>query len=294
MSTKTPTRPPQSNLARRKRAERVFYALCLAATFTAVLLLVLLLYGVIRDGIGRLNWEFLQSFPSRFAHRAGIKAALYGTLWVISLTGLIAVPIGVAAAIYLEEYAQKNRLNAFIQMNIANLAGVPSVVYALLGLALFVRFFGFGRSVIAGALTMSLLILPTVIIATQEALRAVPSSLREASFGLGATRWQTIRLQVLPAAFGGIMTGIILSLSRAIGETAPLITIGALTFVTFVPRGPMDSFTALPIQIFNWASRPQQAFHEVAAAAILVLLAVLLVMNSIAIFLRQRQRRRLS
>ena len=292
MTKQTLTTP--SNLARRKRTERVFYALCLAATFTAVLLLVLLLYGIIRDGMDRLSWQFLESFPSRFAHRAGIKAAIYGTLWVISLTALIAVPVGVAAAIYLEEYAQKNRLNAFIQMNIANLAGVPSVVYGLLGLAVFVRFFGFGRSVIAGALTMSLLILPTVIIATQEALRAVPNSLREASFGLGATRWQTIRLQVLPAAFGGIMTGVILSLSRAIGETAPLVIIGALNFVMFVPRSPKDSFTVLPIQIFNWTARPQQAFHEAAAAAILVLLAVLLVMNSIAIFLRQRQRRRMS
>ena len=294
MSIPVPAPARTSNLAARKRKERVFAALCLAATATGVLLLALLLYGVLRDGIGRLDWAFVQAFPSRFARRAGIKAALYGTLWVISLTGLIAVPVGVAAAIYLEEYAAKNRLNAFIQTNIANLAGVPSVVYGLLGLALFVRSLALGRSVLAGALTMALLILPTVIIATQEALRAVPGSIREASFGLGATRWQTIRFQVVPAAFGGIMTGIILSLSRAIGETAPLITIGALTFVAFVPRGPRDSFTALPIQIFNWTSRPQQAFHENAAAAILVLLAVLLVMNSLAVFLRQRQRRRLS
>jgi phosphate transport system permease protein len=284
---------PGSNLLARKRRERVFAALCLAATCVGVLLLVVLLFGVIRDGAGRLSWEFLQSFPSRFARRAGIKAALFGTLWVIGITALFAIPVGVLAAIYLEEYARKNRLTAFIQTNIANLAGVPSVIYGLLGLAVFVRSLALGRSVLAGALTMALLILPTVIIATQEALRAVPNSLREASFGLGATRWQTIRLQVVPAAFGGIMTGVILSLSRAIGETAPLITIGALTFVAFVPRGPRDSFTALPIQIFNWASRPQQAFHENAAAGILVLLAVLLVMNSLAVFLRQRHQRRL-
>ena len=290
---RTESRLPASNLARRKRIERVFATLCLLATVIGILMLALLLYGVIRDGIGRLNAEFFQSFPSRFPSRAGIKSALYGTLWVITLTGLIAVPIGVAAAVYLEEYARKNRLTAFIQTNIANLAGVPSVVYGLLGLAFFVRWLSLGRSILAGALTMSLLILPTVIIATQEALRAVPSSLREASYGLGATQWQTIRHQVLPAAFGGIMTGIILSLSRAIGETAPLITIGALAFVPFVPRSPQDSFTVLSIQIFNWSSRPQPAFHEVAAAAILVLLTVLLFMNSIAIFLRQRHRRKM-
>lgn len=286
------TRTPKSNLAHRKRMERVFYGVCLAATVLGIVMLVLLLYTLLRDGLSRLSWEFLQSFPSRFAERAGIKSALYGTLWVISLTGLIAVPVGVAAAIYLEEYAHRNRITGFIQMNIANLAGVPSIVYGLLGLALFVRLLALERSIWAGALTMSLLILPTVIITTREALRAVPSSLREASFGLGATRWQTIRLQVLPAAFGGILTGIILSLSRAMGETAPLITIGALTYVAFVPRGPNDGFTVLPIQIFNWASRPQQGFHETAAAAILVLLAVLFAMNSLAIYLRHRHQQR--
>lgn len=291
-NTSSPFPPAARNLARRRGRERVFYAICLSATIVSVLLLVLLLYGILRDGASRLSLEFLQSFPSRFAKKAGIKSALYGTLWVISLTGLITVPIGVAAAIYLEEYAPRNRITSFIQMNIANLAGVPSIVYGLLGLAVFVRMLGLGRSVIAGALTLSLLILPTVIIATQEALRAVPSSLREASFGLGATRWQTIRLQVLPAAFGGIMTGIILSLSRAMGESAPLITIGAMAYIAFIPRGPNDSFTALPIQIFNWASRPQSDFHAAAAAGILVLLVVLLAMNSIAVVLRHRQQKR--
>ncbi len=290
-TTRSPLRPT-GNLARRRRAERIFYFVCLAATLMGIFLLGLLLYSILRDGADRLSLRFLQEFPSRFAERAGIKSALYGTLWVIGLTGLMTVPVGVAAAVYLEEYAPKHPVTSFIQMNIANLAGVPSVVYGLLGLALFVRLFGFGRSVIAGAATMSLLILPTVIIATQEALRAVPFSLREASFGLGATQWQTIRFQVLPAAFSGIMTGIILALSRAMGETAPLITIGALTYIAFVPRGPTDSFTALPIQIFNWVSRPQPAFHEAAAAAIIVLLAVLLVMNSLAVYLRHRQRQR--
>lgn len=279
------------NLGRRKQQERAFYFLCLAATIVGVLMLGLLLFGILRDGAGRLNWQFLQDFPSRFADRAGIKSALYGTLWVITLTGLIAVPVGVAAAVYLEEFAKKTRLTAFIQMNIANLAGVPSIVYGLLGLALFVRWLALGRSVLAGALTMSLLILPTVIIATQEALRAVPSSLREASYGLGATPWQTIRHQVLPAAFSGIMTGVILSISRAMGETAPLITIGALTYVAFVPQGLHDGFTVLPIQIFNWASRPQKEFHTAAAAAIIILLVVLFVMNSVAILLRYRARK---
>lgn len=288
----TPAIGPTGNLARRRRAERIFSFVCLAATVLSVLLLALLLYTIIRDGAQRLSWDFLNSFPSRIARRAGIKSPLYGTLWLIALTGIISVPVGVAAAVYLEEYAPKNRITGFIQMNIANLAGVPSIVYGLLGLAVFVRFFMLGRSVLAGSLTLSLLILPTVIIATQEALRAVPSSLREASFGLGATRWQTIRYQVLPAAFGGIMTGVILSLSRAMGETAPLVTIGALTYVRFVPTGPGDSFTALPIQIFNWTSRPKQAFHEAAAAAILVLLIVLLIMNSVAIFLRHRQQQK--
>ena len=281
----------RGNLPARRRKERLFHGLCLAATVLAVVLLITLLIGVVREGWSRLSPEFLTSFPSRFAHRAGVKSALMGTLWVIGLTGAISVPVGIAAALYLEEYSRKNRLTEFIQMNIANLAGVPSVVYGLLGLGLFVRWLALGRSVLAGALTMSLLILPTVIIATQEALRAVPNSLREGSLAMGATRWQTIRHQVLPAGFGGIMTGIILSLSRAMGETAPLITIGALTYIAFVPRGPMDGFTVLPIQIFNWASRPQEAFHANASAAIIVLLGALLVMNSVAIYLRHRQRR---
>jgi len=276
----------------RRAKERVFFYLCLGATALGVVLLAGLLIGILRDGAQRLSLEFLQSFPSRFGDRAGIKASLFGTLWVISLTGLFSVPVGVAAAVYLEEFAKKGRLTDFIQMNIANLAGVPSIVYGLLGLALFVRWLDLGRSIVAGALTMSLLILPTVITASQEALRAVPKSYREGSLALGATRWQTIRAQVLPASFSGILTGIILSLSRAIGETAPLITIGALTYVAFVPRGPMDGFTALPIQIFNWSSRPQESFHEAAAAAIIVLLVVLLAMNSVAIALRYRQRRK--
>lgn len=291
MQTHTATAARDRQIRGRRAKERVFYILCLSATVLGVVLLFALLYGVLRDGLDRLSLEFLTSFPSRFGERAGIKAALYGTVWVIGLTGVISVPVGLAAAVYLEEFAKKGRLTEFIQMNIANLAGVPSIVYGLLGLAVFVRTLGLGRSILAGALTMSLLILPTVITAAQEALRAVPNSYREGSLALGANQWQTIRGQVLPAAFSGILTGIILSLSRAIGETAPLITIGALTYVAFVPEGPMDGFTALPIQIFNWSSRPQASFQEAASAAIIVLLAVLLAMNSLAIALRYRQRR---
>jgi len=265
-----------------------FLLLCLLATALAIGVLAVLLVDMTREGIGRLSWDFINSFPSRKPEQAGIKAALFGTLWLMGLTATFAVPIGIGAALYLEEYASRNWLNRIIQTNIANLAGVPSIVYGILGLALFVRTMSLGRSVVAGSLTMALLVLPIVIIASQEALRAVPSSLREAAYGVGASRWQVVFHQVLPAAMPGILTGIILALSRAIGEAAPLIMIGALAFVPFVPHSPMDGFTVLPIQIFNWASRPQAAFGNDAAAAIIVLLAVLLSMNAIAIILRNR------
>jgi phosphate transport system permease protein len=257
-----------------------------------VLTLVVLLADVVADGAGRLSAEFLSSFPSRRPEDAGIKAALWGSLWMIGLTAAIAFPLGVGAAIYLEEYAASTWVNRLIEVNIANLAGVPSIVYGLLGLELFVRVLAFGRSVLAGAATMALLVLPIVIIASREAIRAVPSSIREASYALGATRWQTTRHHVLPSAMAGILTGTILALSRAIGETAPLIMIGALTFIAFVPEGVLDPFTALPIQIFNWVSRPQAGFHANAAAGILVLLVVLLAMNATAIVLRNRFARR--
>jgi phosphate transport system permease protein len=291
MNTPFASTSQPSNLPRRRRQEAVFRLLCLLATCIGVLMLALLLYGIFRDGWKRLNPDFLQAFPSRFPERAGIKAALVGTFWIMGITALVSVPVGVAAAIYLEEFAPKNRLTGLIQTNIANLSGVPSIVYALLGLAVFVRALALGRSVLAGALTISLLILPTVIITTQEALRAVPRSLRDGSLALGATPWQTVRHMLLPAAFPGILTGIILSLSRAMGESAPLVTIGALAYIAYLPRGPMDGFTALPIQIFNWAARPQQGFHHAAAAASIVLLVALLLMNSVAIVLRNRARR---
>jgi phosphate transport system permease protein len=266
----------------------VFRRLCEAMTLSAVVFLGLLLFQVARDAWGWLDWNFLTSFPSRRPESAGIKGALFGTLWMISFTALISVPVGIAAALYLEEYARPGRLNTLIQINIANLAGVPSIVYGILGLALFVRGIGLGKSVLAASLTMSLMILPVIIIAAREAIRAVPASLRQAAYALGATRWQTVRHHVLPSALPGILTGVILALSRAIGEAAPLIMTGALAFVAFVPRSPMDDFTALPIQIYNWASRPQAEFHHLAAAGIVVLLVVLFAMNSVAVFLRLR------
>jgi phosphate transport system permease protein len=260
----------------------------------SALTLVVLLVMLSRDGIPMLSSEFFSSFGSRLPERSGIRAALWGTIWVIGLTIVIAVPIGVSAAVYLEEFDdRKSRFTDFIKLNIANLAGVPSIVYGLLGLALFVRWLALDRSILAGALTMSLLILPVIILVSQEALRAVPSSLREASLALGATRWQTIRRQVLRNALPGILTGIILSVSRAVGETAPLIAIGAVTFIMATPGGVMDKFTVLPIQIFDWTARPQPGFQQVAAGAIVVLLGVLLAFNLLAILIRQYQRRAL-
>lgn len=278
----------------RRVKDRAFAVLCIAAFAFAGGLLLLLLWSVSRDGLGRVDWDFFQKFTSRKPELAGIKAALFGTLWVIGLTSLIAIPLGVAAALYLEEFTmRRTRLTSFIQLNIANLAGVPSIVYGLLGLGLFVRWMELGRSVLAGALTMSILILPMIILVAQEALRAVPRSYREGSYALGATRWQTIRNQVLPAALPGILTGVILSVSRVMGESAPLITIGAVTYIRSVPSSLEDRFTVLPIQIFEWSSSPKPGFHATAAAAIIVLLAVLLTLNSVAIYLRYRSRAKL-
>ena len=278
--------------ARRRRAGAIFRVMCLLSIGFSIAVLAILLVDVVRDGMRWLSWDFLTRFPSRIPERAGIKSAILGSLWMMFLTASISFPLGVGAAIYLEEYAPKNWFTRLLQTNIANLAGVPSIVYGILGLAIFVRFMGFGRSVLAGAATLALLILPVVIIASQEALKAVPNSLREASYGVGATKWQTIRHQVLPVALPGILTGTILSLSRAIGETAPLIMIGALTFIAFSPTSPMDPFTVLPIQIFNWTAKPQADFHDLAAGAIIVLLVVLLVMNAAAILLRNKFQKR--
>ena len=276
------------DLSRRYFKAKLFRGFCFSVAWVGVLILGVLLFHVTWEGFPWLDMQFINDFPSRFPKKAGINSALFGTLWLIGFTALFSVPIGIGAGIYLEEFGNKNYFSRFVDLNISNLAGVPSIVYGRLGLVIFVRWFGFGESVLAGSLTMSLLILPIIIIATREALRAVPGTIRQAAFALGATRWQTVYAHVLPQAFPGILTGIILALSRAIGETAPLIMIGALTYVAFVPEGPMDEFTALPIQIFNWASRPQKEFHELAAAGILVLLFVLLLMNSIAVIIRHR------
>lgn len=277
----------------RRRAWNQFgeWALQAAGLIVTVLglgVLGALLVDVAIDGVGRLSWQFLTSFPSRRPEAAGIYSALFGSVFVIGLTALIAIPIGIGAAIYLEEYGKRSRWSRVIEINIANLAGVPSIIYGLLGLALFVRALSFGRSVLAGSSTLALLVLPVVILATREALRAVPPSLREASYALGATRWQTIWHQVLPMALPGILTGLILALSRAVGETAPLIMIGALTYVPFAPDGIWSPFTVLPIQIFNWVSRPQAEFLRNAAGGIIVLLGLLLLMNGVAAWIRDR------
>jgi phosphate transport system permease protein len=282
----------QPRLSRRRAVGRVFLAFAVLATGLGVSALVYLLHSVAGEGLGTLTLDFLTNFPSRFAHKAGIKAALFGSAYIALLTALFAVPLGVGAAIYLEEFAADTRLRRLIDVNIANLAGVPSIVYGMLGLAVFVRAMGFGRSLLAGALTMALLILPIIIVAAREALKAVPGSVRSAAYALGATRWQAVRAHVLPAALPGIMTGVILAMARATGETAPLILIGALNFVAFTPEGPLDSFTVLPIQIYNWASRPQEEFHAIAASGIIVLLGVLLVTNAAAIVLRYRFQRK--
>lgn len=273
--------------------DRLFVLLCVGATVLPLLLLAGLVIDIGIDGAPRIDADFLTSYPSRRASSAGVLPALVGSLYLIVLTTLLAVPIGIGAAIHLEEYSRRGRISDVIEINIANLAGVPSIIYGLLGLGIFVRTLGMGRSLLAGACTMALLILPMLVIVTREALRTVPGSLREASYALGATRWQTMLGVVLPLALPGIMTGAILSIARAIGETAPLLVVGALAYVTFLPDGLMSQFTVLPIQTFNWISRPQHAFAINAAAGILVLLTVMLALNAVAIFLRHRSQRSL-
>lgn len=278
----------EPRLARRRRNGRIFRWVCLASIGFSIAMLLTLLVDVMIDGLSWLSASFLTSYPSRIPARAGIRPAILGSLWIMVLVAALSFPLGVGAAIYLEEYAQRNRFTRAVQTNIANLAGVPSIVYGILGLAIFVRFFGFQRSILAAGATLSLLVLPVVIISAQEAIRAVPNSLREAAYGVGATRWQVVRYHVLPSAMPGILTGTILALSRAIGETAPVIMVGALAFVAFDPTSPLDQFTVLPMQIYNWTSRPQADFHGLAAAAIVVLLVMLLLMNATAILLRNR------
>ncbi|MFC3768444.1 phosphate ABC transporter permease PstA [Paenibacillus sp. GCM10012303] len=278
--------PEDRNLAKRKRKNKIFQTLFLMSTCFGVVALALLLIQVLSQGIGWLNWDFLTNFSSRIPENAGFKAAIFGTLWMMSITAPLTFIIGVATAIYLEEYAKDTRLSRVIQTNISNLAGVPSIVFGLLGLTIFVRLFGFGNSILSGGLTMTLLVLPIIIVASQEAIKAVPMSLRHASFAMGANRWQTVLRVVLPSAFPGILTGTILSMSRAIGETAPLIVIGAVGYIAFTPESFFSQFTVMPIQIYGWASLPKAEFQNVAAAGIIVLLIALLGMNALAIYLR--------
>jgi phosphate transport system permease protein len=278
----------KSRLSKNSISKWIFFAL----TMFVLLILGVLLYRIFSQGLGYLDLQFLQSLPSRKPENAGVYAALIGTIWLMAVVAPISLLLGVGTAIYLEEYAKENLITNFIKVNISNLAGVPSIVFGLLGLTIFVRAFALGTSVLAAGLTMSLLVLPVIIVASQEAIRAVPNQLREASFGLGATKWQTIVRIVLPAAIPGILTGGILALSRAIGETAPLVVLGMPLFLTFLPKTFLDSMTVLPLQIYNWTGRPQVEFHALAAAGIIVLLVMLIVMNSIAVLIRNKFQKR--
>jgi phosphate transport system permease protein len=275
-------------LSKNSISKWIFFAL----TMFVLLILGVLLYRIFSQGLGYLDLQFLQSLPSRKPENAGVYAALFGTIWLMAVVAPVSLLLGVGTAIYLEEYAKDNAITNFIKVNISNLAGVPSIVFGLLGLTIFVRALALGTSVLAAGLTMSLLVLPVIIVASQEAIRAVPNQLREASFGLGATKWQTIVRIVLPAAIPGILTGGILALSRAIGETAPLVVLGMPLFLAFLPRTFLDSMTVLPLQIYNWTGRPQVEFHALAAAGIIVLLAMLIIMNSIAVLIRNKFQKR--
>ena len=277
-----------NNIQKNRLKDNLFKYWGIFCTIIGLVLLAIFIGDILIDGLRRIDWGFITSLPSRKAEKSGIYTALMGSIWILVLTTLIAVPVGVAAGIYLEEYSKKNKLAGLLEVNISNLAGVPSIIYGLLGLEVFVRIMNLGASVLAGSLTLSLLILPIIIVATREAIKAVPHSLRDASYALGASKWQTIQHQILPASGGGILTGVILALSRAVGETAPLIVVGALAYVPFAPQNPMDEFSVLPIQIFNWISRPQHGFIENAAAAIIILLLITFIMNGIAVYFRNK------
>lgn len=283
-----------NNITSRKIKNAVFHGILLGATGFGIVALILLLLQVLRTGIMWLDWGFITSMPSRFPEKAGIFSALVGSVWTIGLTIIFSLPLGVGTAIYLEEYSNKKSwFNKLLQLNISNLAGVPSIVYGMLGLAVFVRFLNFERSILSGALTLTLLIMPVIIVASQEAVKSVPNILRQGSLALGVTKWQTITGVVLPYAMPGILTGSILAISRAMGEAAPLIMVGAAGYVAFLPSGPMDSFTVLPIQIFNWTSRPQAEFQNIASAGIIVLMILLLSANAVAIILRNKYQNRM-
>ena len=278
------------NLKIRKLKDKIFRYLFFSCIVFCIIFLVLLLAGIIKQGIRWMSFDFLRNFPSKIRpHKAGVYPALLGSLWLVGLVGLITIPVGVGAAIYLEEYSnRKSKLYNFLEVNISNLAGVPAIVYGLLGLALFSRLKGFRGSILAGAVTLSLMVLPVVIVSSREAIKAVPNILREAAYGLGLTRWQMIKAVVLPYASPGIFTGIILSLSRALGEAAPLLVVGAASYVTRIPNGIMSRYTALPIQIYQWSGMPKKDFQELAATGIIVLLVILLSANTVAIVLRNK------
>ncbi|MFC7680977.1 phosphate ABC transporter permease PstA [Paenibacillus sp. GCM10028914] len=275
-------------ITRRRRGDRILHLVFLVCTSIGIVALMALIISILMDGLHRLSPEIFTNYPSRRAERAGMKSPIVGTIYMLLLMAPLSFILGVGAAIFLEEYAGKSRWVRLIQLNISTLAGVPSIIYGILGLAIFVRGMGLGRSLLSGALTMTLLVLPIIIVSAQEALRAVPKNRRDGSYALGATKWQTVSKSVLPSAMPGIMTGVILALSRAIGETAPLIMIGALTYVAFLPENLLDSFTVMPIQIFNWVSRPSEEFHDLAASGIILLLIMLFIMNLTAIWLRNK------
>lgn len=282
-----------NNIKKNRLKDQMFKIWGIACTFIGLVLLALFIGSILIDGLQRIDWDFITSLPSRNAERAGIYTALLGSVWILVLTTIISLPLGIAAAIYLEEYSRKNKFSSLLEINISNLAGVPSIIYGLLGLEIFVRIMQMGASILAGSFTLALLILPIVIVSTREAIKAVPKSIRDASYALGASKWQTVSQQLLPASFGGILTGVILALSRAVGETAPLIVIGALAYVPFAPESPMDEFSVLPIQIFNWISRPQAGFEVNAAAAIIILLFITFIMNGIAVYFRNKWQNKL-
>ncbi len=283
-----------NNAKKNRLKDKAFKFVGIFASIIGIVILAIFIGFVIYMGFNRLSWSFLVELPSRFAEDSGIYTAMMGTIWIMVFTTMISFPVGVGAGIYLEEYSRKNRWSTFLEINISNLASVPSIIYGLLGLGVFVRMMQMGNSILAGSLTLSLLILPIIIVSTREAIKAVPKSVKDASRALGSSKWQTIWHQVLPASFGGILTGVILALSRAIGETAPLIVVGALVYVPFAPQSPLDEFTVLPVQIFNWVTRPQQEFIINAAAAIIVLLGITFIMNGIAVYLRNRWQSRIN
>lgn len=282
------------NIINNRRKDKIFSVVGLFSTLFGMIILLFFIGDILTDGFSRLSWDFITGLPSRLPQRAGIFTAMMGSLWILVLTAVISFPLGVGAGVYLEKYVKEGWLSKILEINISNLAGVPSIIYGLLGLQIFARTFGLGPSLLTGSLTLSLLILPVIIVATRESIKAVPQSISDASFALGATKWQTIWLQVLPASLGGILTGVILALSRAVGEAAPLIVVGALAYVPFAPKSPLSDFSVLPIQIFNWTSRPQHGFVINAAAAIIVLLLITFLMNGIAIYLRRKWQKRVT